>query len=86
MLRSTDPVPPLAATASPPESPVPPLPPPVPAYALDGLIGLTMAQIERRVIEETIARHGGSVTRASRVLDLSPSTIYRKMESWARGE
>ncbi|MCU0817565.1 MAG: sigma-54 dependent transcriptional regulator [Cypionkella sp.] len=87
MLRSTDPAPPPAA-AAPPAGPVPTLSPPgaAPACALDGLIGLTMAQIERRVIEETIARHGGSVTRASRVLDLSPSTIYRKMESWARGE
>ena len=68
------------------ERPVPPilLPQPATSCALDGLIGLTMAQIERRVIEETIARHGGSVTKAARVLDLSPSTIYRKMEGWTR--
>ncbi len=49
---------------------------------LEGLIGRSMAEVERLVIEETIARHGGSVTKASRVLDLSPSTIYRKLESW----
>ncbi|MDJ0858008.1 MAG: sigma-54 dependent transcriptional regulator [Dinoroseobacter sp.] len=52
--------------------------------SLDQLVGLTMAEIERIVIEETIARHGGSVTKAARVLDLSPSTIYRKRESWTR--
>ena len=42
----------------------------------------SMAEIERLVIEQTIARNDGSVTRAARVLDLSPSTIYRKLDSW----
>lgn len=51
---------------------------------LSGLIGRSMAEIERLVIEETIARNGGSVTKAARVLDLSPSTIYRKREGWMR--
>jgi DNA-binding NtrC family response regulator len=41
-----------------------------------------MAEIERLVIEETIARHGGSVPKAARILELSPSTIYRKLEAW----
>nr|WP_274608841.1 sigma-54 dependent transcriptional regulator [Vannielia litorea] len=49
---------------------------------LNGLIGKSMAEIERLVIEETIAREGGSVPRAARILQLSPSTIYRKRESW----
>lgn len=49
---------------------------------LDMLIGHSMAAIERMVILETIARYQGSVPRAARVLDLSPSTIYRKLESW----
>lgn len=49
----------------------------------DSLAGLTMAEIERRVIEAAIARHGGSVPRAARALDLSPSTLYRKLEAWA---
>lgn len=53
-----------------------------PGLAIDSLIGRTMAEIERLVIEETIARHGGSVSKAARVLDLSPSTIYRKLEAW----
>jgi DNA-binding NtrC family response regulator len=29
-----------------------------------------------------LARHGGSVPRAARVLELSPSTLYRKIEGW----
>ncbi|MDF1873132.1 sigma-54 dependent transcriptional regulator [Vannielia sp.] len=57
---------------------------PRPALPLDGLIGKTMAEIERTVIEATIAQHGGSVPKAARTLDLSPSTIYRKRESWQR--
>ena len=44
--------------------------------------GLTLAQIERKVIEGTIARLGGSVPLAARELDISPSTIYRKLDSW----
>ncbi|SIO12569.1 sigma-54-dependent transcriptional regulator [Vannielia litorea] len=53
-----------------------------PVEGLDGLIGKSMAEIERLVIEETIARNEGSVPRAARILGLSPSTIYRKRESW----
>ncbi|WP_296639587.1 sigma-54-dependent transcriptional regulator [Roseinatronobacter sp.] len=44
--------------------------------------GLTMAQIEERVITAAIARHDGSVPRAARELDIAPSTIYRKREQW----
>ncbi|MFN6951294.1 MAG: sigma-54-dependent transcriptional regulator [Albidovulum sp.] len=55
---------------------------PAPALPLDGLIGRTLAEIERMVIEETIARNGGSVPKAARMLDVSPSTLYRKIESW----
>jgi len=52
------------------------------AQRLNDLAGLTMAEIERLVIEGCIARHDGSVTKAARELELSPSTIYRKRESW----
>jgi two-component system repressor protein LuxO len=51
---------------------------------LGGLIGRTMAEIEQLVIEATIAQHGGSIPKAARVLDLSPSTIYRKRENWTK--
>ncbi len=48
------------------------------------LIGRPMAEIERRVIEATLAHHDGSVTRAARVLDIAPSTLYRKIENWSQ--
>ncbi len=58
------------------------LPEPVePAATLGGLVGRPLAEIERLVIEETIARYGG-VPRAARVLDVSPSTLYRKLAAW----
>jgi len=56
------------------------------ATAIGFLVGKTLAEIERLVIEETIARHDGSVPRAARVLDVSPSTLYRKRETWLRIE
>jgi len=46
-------------------------------------MGKTLAEIERLVIEATIAQHGGSVSRAARVLDVAPSTLYRKIEAWS---
>ncbi|MCF1707421.1 sigma-54 dependent transcriptional regulator [Tabrizicola sp. J26] len=49
----------------------------------DDLIGRPLAEIERLVIEATISRYGGSVPKAARVLDVSPSTLYRKLESWS---
>ncbi len=51
--------------------------------AVESLLGKSLAEIERIVIEATIARHGGSVTRAARVLEVAPSTLYRKLEAWA---
>jgi two-component system, repressor protein LuxO len=47
-----------------------------------GLVGKTLAEIEREVIEATLASCGGSVPKAARILDLAPSTLYRKMEGW----
>ncbi len=44
-----------------------------------------LAEIEREVIETTIRLTGGSIPKAARVLDVSPSTIYRKKETWAAG-
>jgi two-component system, repressor protein LuxO len=50
--------------------------------ALDGLVGKPMAEIERMVIAATLDRFGGSVPKAARVLEISPSTLYRKLEAW----
>lgn len=51
---------------------------------IEGLVGRTMAEIEREVILATLARHGGSVPKAARVLDIAASTLYRKLEAWGR--
>ncbi|MCA8933690.1 MAG: sigma-54-dependent Fis family transcriptional regulator, partial [Rhodospirillaceae bacterium] len=45
-------------------------------------VGRPLIAIEREVIETTIEMCGGSIPKAARVLDISPSTIYRKKESW----
>ncbi len=52
---------------------------------LESLLGRPLAEVERLVIEATLARHRGSVPKAARVLELSPSTLYRKIEGWAKG-
>jgi two-component system, repressor protein LuxO len=49
---------------------------------LDHLIGKTLAEIEREVIEASLSFCGGSVPKAARMLDLAPSTLYRKIEAW----
>jgi two-component system repressor protein LuxO len=72
-----DMLPPDLVAQTPDSAPVP-----VAGPTADRLVGLTLAEIERVVIEATIARCGGSVPRAARVLDVSPSTLYRKREGW----
>lgn len=57
---------------------------PVTGTRPDDLVGKTLAEIERVVIEATIRAENGSVPRAARVLDVSPSTLYRKRETWAK--
>ena len=48
------------------------------------LVGETLADVEKTFIEATIDKFGGSIPRAARALDLSPSTLYRKREAWAK--
>ncbi|MEO8241753.1 MAG: sigma-54 dependent transcriptional regulator [bacterium] len=54
------------------------------APEIDGLLGLPLSEVERIIVMATLARHGGSVPKAARVLELSPSTLYRKLEGWAK--
>ncbi|WP_028114828.1 sigma-54-dependent transcriptional regulator [Ferrimonas kyonanensis] len=42
----------------------------------------SLADIERQAIEEAIARCEGNITQAAGLLEVSPSTIYRKMQVW----
>ena len=58
---------------------------PTRAPVADGLIGMTLHDIERVVIERTIDHCGGSIPQAARMLAVSPSTIYRKIDSWKSG-
>ena len=52
--------------------------------ALRDLVGSTLADVEREFIEMTIRECDGSIPRAARILDVSPSTLYRKREAWQR--
>lgn len=47
-------------------------------------VGQTLAQFERRFVEATISECNGSVPEAARMLDVSPSTLYRKRENWGK--
>jgi DNA-binding NtrC family response regulator len=62
---------------------VPPRPSgPALRHPVELLIGTPLAEVERELIEATIAHCDGSIPRAAKMLALSPSTIYRKLESW----
>ena len=37
---------------------------------------------EKRAIEAAIDACGGSINRAAKQLEVAPSTIYRKIQSW----
>jgi two-component system, repressor protein LuxO len=50
------------------------------------LVGSSLADVERELIEATIEHCDGSIPRAAKLLAVSPSTIYRKRESWAGTE
>ena len=58
----------------------------LPALTLGDLTGRTLAEIERIVIEDALIRHGDSVPRAARELDVSASTLYRKREAWEKAK
>ena len=38
--------------------------------------------VEREAIQSAIKASGGSVTRAAMLLEVAPSTLYRKLRSW----
>lgn len=44
--------------------------------------GMTLEQVERMAIEQAISQSAGNICEAARQLDVSPSTIYRKLERW----
>ncbi|MET1414347.1 sigma-54 dependent transcriptional regulator [Roseibium sp. HPY-6] len=46
-------------------------------------LGQSFDTLERKIIEATIDACGGSLPKTARVLEVSPSTLYRKKEIWA---
>lgn len=65
--------------------PVTPAPMPATALPLSEDAIQPLAAMERRYIENAIAICGGNLQDAARRLGISPSTIYRKKEGWAKG-
>jgi two-component system repressor protein LuxO len=39
-------------------------------------------QIEKQIIERTIEHCDGNIPKAAALLEISPSTIYRKRQQW----
>jgi two-component system repressor protein LuxO len=44
---------------------------------------LPLWQVEKAAIESAIAICDGNIPKAAALLDVSPSTIYRKQKNWA---
>ncbi|MBU0638528.1 MAG: sigma-54 dependent transcriptional regulator [Planctomycetes bacterium] len=53
----------------------------VPAAA-SGMVGLTMAQVERMMIERTLQATKGNREQAAKVLDIGTRTLYRKIKEY----
>ncbi len=51
--------------------------------SVGALVGSALADVERELIEATIERCDGSIPRAAKMLEVSPSTLYRKLETWS---
>jgi DNA-binding NtrC family response regulator len=47
--------------------------------------GATLAELERRAIEQALARHGGNVTHAAADLGITRTSLYRRMEKHGLG-
>ncbi len=53
----------------------------VPASA-SGMVGLTMAQVERMMIERTLQATHGNREQAAKILDIGTRTLYRKIKEY----
>jgi len=43
-------------------------------------IGASLAEIEQRVLEETLRLTGGNKTSAAKILGIDPKTVFRKLK------
>ncbi len=53
-----------------------------PTQSMDAPIIRPLAEVEKNVIEQAIAHCEGNIQKAANLLEVSPSTIYRKKQSW----
>ncbi len=56
------------------------------AINLEGNSLATLAELEKKIIEDRIEAFSGSIPKAADSLGVSPSTIYRKKEDWLKKE
>jgi two-component system response regulator HydG len=47
-----------------------------------GIVGLTMAEVERMMIERTLEVTGGNREQAAKMLDIGTRTLYRKIKEY----
>jgi two-component system repressor protein LuxO len=81
------PVPAFAPAPAPPPEPesVKPALPPLTLRAVESTKRIRpLADTEREAIEEAVKLCGGNIAKAAAFLGISPSTLYRKQESWRR--
>jgi len=81
------PAPTLAPAPAPPPEPesVKPASPPLTLRAVESTKRIRpLADTEREAIEEAVKLCGGNIAKAAAFLGISPSTLYRKQESWRR--
>ena len=48
----------------------------------DGGLSGTLAEVERRAIEQALQRHAGNVTHAAHDLGITRTSLYRRMEKY----
>ncbi|MBX3463675.1 MAG: helix-turn-helix domain-containing protein [Planctomycetes bacterium] len=53
--------------------------------SLEGTLGLTLAELEKRHILRVLASTGGNKTRAARSLGIDTKTLYNKLKSYQSG-
>jgi two-component system repressor protein LuxO len=73
---------PVQALAAASPAPRPASSPPLQEVAASPAI-LPLATVERLAIEGALRLFNGNITRAAKALQVNPSTIYRKMATWA---